>query len=113
MQGFDAIADHRPERAWGVCEPGKESTVSAGLSVSARPLWLLPSPRPLLEIADIPQYKGPLTLLTTPERIESGWWDGHDVVREYYIARNPEQSLLWIYRQSRESSGWYLHGFFS
>jgi protein ImuB len=113
VQGFDAIADHRPERAWLACEPGKESAVSAGLPVSARPLWLLPSPRPLAEIADIPQYEGPLTLLTMPERIESGWWDGHDVVREYYIARNPAQSLLWIYRQLRESSGWYLHGFFS
>jgi protein ImuB len=113
VQGFNAIADHRPERAWLACEPGKESVVSAGLPVSARPLWLLPSPRPLAEIADIPQYEGPLTLLTTPECIESGWWDGHDVVREYYIARNPAQSLLWIYRQSRESSGWYLHGFFS
>jgi protein ImuB len=113
VQGFNAVADHRPECAWGACEPGKESAVSAGLPVSARPLWLLPSPRPLAEIANIPQYEGPLTLLTTPERIESGWWDGHDVVREYYIARNAAHSLLWIYRQSRETSGWYLHGFFS
>lgn len=113
VQGCDTIADHRPERAWRACEPGKESTAWARLPASARPLWLLPSPHPLVEIGNIPQYQGPLTLLTTPERIESGWWDGHDVGREYYIARNPAQSLLWIYRQSREKSGWYLHGFFS
>jgi protein ImuB len=113
VQGFDTIADYRPERAWRACEPGKESTVSAGLPASARPLWLLPAPRPLLEIADIPHYEGPLTLLTLPERIEAGWWDGNDVVREYYVACNPARSLLWIYRQSHEKSGWYLHGFFS
>ena len=113
VQGFDTIADHRPERAWRTCEPGKESTASAGLPASARPLWLLPAPRALVEIADGPHYEGPLTLLTLPERIETGWWDGNDVVREYYVACNPARSLLWIYRQLREKSGWYLHGFFS
>jgi protein ImuB len=112
VQGFDSIADYRPERAWRACEPGKESTSPPGLPPSARPLWLLHSPRPLAAIAEIPQFEGPLTLLTTPERIESGWWDGHDVAREYYVARNPAQSLLWIYRESREKYCWYLHGFF-
>jgi protein ImuB len=111
VQGFDTIPDYRPERAWRACEPGKETT-QAGLPPSARPLWLLQSPRPLTEIAEIPQYEGPLTLLTLPERIESGWWDGHDVVREYYVARNPAHALLWVYREPR-GSGWYLHGFFS
>ena len=112
VQGYDIIADHRPERAWRICEPGSESSERSPFSPSARPLWLLHSPRPLTEVAEIPQYEGPLTLLTTPERIESGWWDGHDVVREYYVARNPAHSLLWIYREPRKKSGWYLHGFF-
>jgi protein ImuB len=48
--------------------------------------------------------------MTSAERIESGWWDGNDVGREYFVARNPVQSLLWIYR---DVQGWYLHGFFS
>lgn len=112
VQGFETLADYRPERAWRAGEPGKESIAPAGLPASARPLWLLPSPRPLVEIAEMPQYEGPLTLLTTPERIESGWWDGHDVVREYYVACNPVHSLLWIYREPRHNGGWYLHGFF-
>ena len=113
VQGFDTLADHRPERAWRPCEPGKEAAAQAGLPPWARPLWLLQPPRPLAEISEVPQYEGPLTLLTTPERIESGWWDGHDIVREYYVARNPAHALLWIYREPRGKRGWYLHGFFS
>ncbi len=78
----------------------------------SRPLWLLHTPRPLGEIAAIPQYEGPLALLAGPERIESGWWDGNDIGRDYFVARNPGESLLWIYRERRDNGGWYLHGFF-
>jgi protein ImuB len=113
VQGFDALPDHRPERAWRACEPGKGSGTRNAWPPSARPLWLLPSPRLLAEVAEVPQYEGPLTLLTTPERIESGWWDGHDVSREYFVACNPAQSLLWIYREPHRNRGWFLHGFFS
>ena len=112
VQGLDTVADHRPERAWRACAPGEESGAPSTWPPSARPLWLLHAPRPLMEIAEIPQHGGPLTLLTAPERIESGWWDGNDVKREYFVARNPAHSLLWIYRESREGGGWYLHGFF-
>ena len=113
VQGFDTLPDHRPARAWRACEPGRESGTGGAWAPSARPLWLLPSPRPLAEIGEVPQYEGPLTLLTTPERIESGWWDGHDIAREYFVAANPAQSLLWIYRDPRANGGWFLHGFFS
>ena len=112
VRGFDTLPDHRPERAWRHCEPGEESGATGGWAAGSRPLWLLASPHLLVEIGEVPQYEGPLTLLTTPERIESGWWDGHDVAREYFIACNPAQSLLWIYREPRRG-GWYLHGFFS
>jgi len=78
-----------------------------------RPLWLLAAPRLLDENAAVPCYDGPLTLLAGPERIESGWWDGADVARDYFVARNPGESLLWIYRERRGSGAWYLHGFFS
>lgn len=113
VQGLDAVADHRPERAWRACEPGSGIGPRVEWAPSARPLWLLRSPRPLPEIAEIPQYEGPLELLTLPERIESGWWDGADVARDYFVARNPAQSLFWIYRERRGSGAWYLHGFFA
>jgi protein ImuB len=110
VQGLDVVPDHRPERAWHASEPGNGNGAWIDWQPSTRPLWLLNTPRPLTQIQDVPQYEGPLTRLTSAERIESGWWDSADAQREYFVARNPTQSLLWIYQ---ENGGWYLHGFFS
>jgi protein ImuB len=54
--------------------------------------------------------EGDFTLLAGPERIEAGWWDGEDVVRDYFIARTRAASLAWIYRATE---GWFLHGLFA
>ena len=37
--------------------------------------------------------EGEFTLLAGPERIESGWWDGDDARRDYFVARLPNASL--------------------
>jgi protein ImuB len=113
VAGLATVPDHRPEYAWQVCEPGRDSGEALPRQPDSRPLWLLASPRPLREDAGVPCYQGPLTLLTGPERIESGWWDGNDVARDYFIARNPDEALLWVYRERSTGGGWYLHGFFS
>ncbi len=110
VQGLATVADYRPEYAWRAAEPGAGNQ-GAWLPLS-RPLWILHAPRPLGENGSIPQHDGPLTLLAGPERIESGWWDGNDVGRDYFVARSPAQSLLWIYRERRVGGSWYLHGFF-
>jgi protein ImuB len=47
-----------------------------------------------------------------PERIESGWWDGDDVQRDYYVVRMPSGPDLWVFRDLRDSQ-WYLHGLWS
>jgi protein ImuB len=111
--GLAAFPDHRPERAWRVRKPGSDVTPKDRQTFPPRPLWLLASPRPLKEIASIPHHDGPLSLLAGPERIETGWWDGDAVARDYFVARNPAQSLLWIYRERNAAGGWYLHGIFS
>jgi protein ImuB len=110
--GLTAFPDHRPEHAWRLCEPGNDAAPRALQTPASRPLWLLASPQPLRAVAAIPHYDGPLSLLVGPERIEAGWWDGRDVARDYFVARNPVQSLLWIYREHNATGGWYLHGFF-
>lgn len=111
VRGLAPVPDHRPERAWRATEPGAETgTPRPRLP---RPLWLLDSPRRLAEVAGVPQHEGTLTLLAGPERIESGWWDGDDIARDYFVARDPASSLLWIYRERAGSGGWYLHGFFA
>jgi protein ImuB len=113
VQGLGLAADHRPERAWRTSEPGRGAAAGDPARRVPRPLWLLAVPLRLDASANAPCYEGPLTLLAGPERIESGWWDGADVTRDYFVARTATQSLLWIYRERQDIGAWYLHGFFA
>jgi protein ImuB len=74
-------------------------------------VWLLAMPQPLAG-GEQPRYEGRLEIEDGPERIESGWWDGHDVRRDYYVARTPAGTRLWIFRERRAGGGWFLHGVF-
>jgi len=113
VQGFALRADHRPENAWrAVPDPLAETGGSDALmAVRSRPVWLLAAPKLLGMIAGEPAWRGALSLLHGPERIESGWWDGGDVRRDYYRASNPQGAVLWVYQDLRSQS-WYLHGVF-
>lgn len=113
------VDDHRPEKSTAmpivVSEHNKrwrETTVRE----TVRPTWLLPQPLALATRQHKPVYQGPLTLLSGPERIESGWWDDALATRDYFVAQNAQHQLLWIYRvrtlQESADSGWFLHGFF-
>jgi protein ImuB len=125
--GLTPHADYRPERAWRACQPGAGANVNENKNAGSalmpsrpltRPLWLLTTPRPLRETGETnaaphDHEGGPLSLLAGPERIEAGWWDGQHVARDYFVARNQAQSLLWIYRERSAAARWYVHGFFS
>jgi protein ImuB len=93
--------DHRPERAWRPCAAGDEAAVPGKVS---RPLWLLTQPRPCRD--------GRLVLQAGPERIESGWWDGMDVARDYYVAQDRKGARLWVYCE-HASGAWFVHGLFA
>ena len=82
-------------------------------ATSPRPLWLLRTPRTLHSQDGQPICQGRLRMLAGPERIESGWWDGHSARRDYYVARNGKGETFWIYREHRRSKDWYLHGIFA
>jgi protein ImuB len=60
----------------------------------------------------MPRHQSGLILKEGPERIESGWWDGNGVARDYYVAYQPRGVKLWIF-QERQSKRWYLHGMFA
>jgi protein ImuB len=110
VHGIAVRAEHRPERATALADPGAEQLHAY---FGERPFWLLGRPKRLQEIGGVPHHEGPLELLAGPERIESGWWDGTDEMRDYFIARARSESLLWIYRDRRGEGGWYLHGVFA
>lgn len=140
--GEDAVtrvateAEHRPERAWSSHAPGPgdergtdpapgRRTVAAAhhrrstsapppppLAAGPRPVWLLQTPQPLgAELA-----RRPWVLRDGPERIESGWWDGNDVRRDYFVAESPSGARVWLYRDGRGGFGdgeWFAHGLFA
>lgn len=115
VKGLDQRMDHRPERAWHACspEPGKR-TQAVIPAAGRRPLWLLEKPGMLQERHSAPWHKGrPLTLIAGPERIEYGWWDPQPAIRDYFIARDAKNALLWIYRERIAEGRWFLHGYFS
>jgi protein ImuB len=77
-----------------------------------RPLWLLPVPRLLDELDGLPRRRGALQLLGEAERIETGWWDGREVARDYYTAVDVRGARLWVFREREPPHGWFLHGVF-
>ena len=107
------LAEHRPERAWCYQRPDRTTRSQAQLPGTARPAWLLEQPLPLRSPRGRPEYeKAALVLESGPERIETGWWDGLDVTRDYYRARTASGQHIWIFRDRRGQRNWYLHGIF-
>jgi protein ImuB len=112
----EPVAEHRPERAWRYVDPVEAKRAGEAPAEPEdpprRPLWLLPQPLALTEREGLPWLTGPLALESEAERIESGWWDGQDVTRDYFIARHAAGALLWIYRELTGDRRWFLHGVF-
>ncbi|MDB6042117.1 MAG: hypothetical protein JWM63_668 [Gammaproteobacteria bacterium] len=127
VYGLQVLPGHRPENTWGATEPvevrrqrgasgqkraAHEVAVHAPWPAFRRPTWLLPAPK-LLSVRDgLPRRRGPLRLLGEPERIETGWWDGGDIARDYYTAVDIHGVRLWIFRERNPPHRWYLHGVF-
>jgi protein ImuB len=109
VRGISAVAEHRPEHAWQYSEPGSSREHS---NDRCRPLWLLPVAQPLRTRDGRPCFHGELELQPGRERIESGWWDGQDVARDYFVAVNPAGCRYWIYRELSGERRWYLQGVF-
>jgi protein ImuB len=119
VYGVVSVPEHRPEAAWRrVHELRLTSAMRAGeragemrVGEMPRPVWLLDEPVPLA--ANLQQLCREGSILEQgPERIESGWWDGRDVTRDYYIARQARGARWWVFQQ-RQTQCWYLHGMFA
>ena len=170
VYGVASIPEHRPEAAWRrvhelslatASRMGEKMIERGGGDGMPRPVWLLDAPLAISlperhqcggrEPKPTPEGRGPgmgprqsgLVLEQGPERIESGWWDGRGVARDYYIARQcgggtPEPTPVGAPEgheprmgarqirgarqphgaklwvfQERQSKRWYLHGVFA
>lgn len=102
VNGMALRADHRPECAW---QAQTEARVRLAPPKVPRPGWLLSQPSPLPEAGT--------RILAGPERIESGWWDGGDVRRDYYLIETRSGQRGWAYRSVGESGDLLLHGWFA
>lgn len=95
---------------------GQNETSAASFGPAARaerPFWMLPEPRALVMHGDRPVLGSALQLVRGPERIESGWWDGHFAVRDYFVAQDQQAVRYWIYRErDADPARWFLHGIF-
>ncbi|MFZ5832639.1 MAG: hypothetical protein ACOY3P_21335, partial [Planctomycetota bacterium] len=126
VAGVHLQADAQPELAWHydplVGQPrrrrGRGSLPQAD---DLRPLRLLVRPAPLAATAVLPE--GPpvqfrwennhhrIDHAWGPERIETGWWRGRMVGRDYYRVETTSGQRFWLFRRLRDGR-WFLHGVF-
>lgn len=117
-------ADYRPELAnqWVPVQKKQRAAATrqqmpADAASLPRPAWLLPKPIALLMRNHRPFYGSPLKMVSTPERIEAGWWNGPHT-RDYFIAEGEDHAHYWVYRERIVGSAedaeprWFLHGLF-
>ena len=92
--------DPRPERA-----QRKATHDEVPIEPHPRPTWLLPRP--------IPLRGGNPIILAGPERVETGWWDGGQVCRDYYVIETSLGQEAWAFCAPDEQTGWMIHGWFA
>lgn len=101
------------------------SAASAGQTpaprLAPRPLRLLPRPQPLALTSIAPE--GPplwfyfagkeqqIAHTWGPERIETGWWRGRPVGRDYFRVETTAGRRFWLFCRLRDGK-WFLHGTF-
>jgi protein ImuB len=117
VYGLDLVTDHRPERVWmrrtEKLLHGSTGSAQPASSAPDRPLWILPAPAQLTAVAAAAcrEALAGEQRADAPERIESGWWDGRDIRRDYYAVVIGDGQRLWVY-QDCGTRDWYLHGIF-
>jgi protein ImuB len=134
-----AVADAQPEHAWMPAPPvpaggapsrhrSRETQQRPGgmhgqvpAAPQRRPVWLLPRPRRLEVVSVVPD--GPpvrfrrqsqwlrVAQAQGAERIETAWWRGPCVRRDYWIVEVESGERYWIFRRLPDGA-WFIHGLF-
>jgi protein ImuB len=124
--GVRLMSDAAPQRAWrhdpliGACRPRRRRPKPPA-ELPPRPLRLLPRPAPLDAMSVVPDgpplrfhlYGREHQVARTwgPERIETGWWRGCVVGRDYYRIETTTGRRFWLFRRLRDGQ-WFVHGMF-
>jgi protein ImuB len=122
----DLVPDHRPERAYAYRPASSEKGVAPCHPClrdpfqGRRPTRLLPRPPPIQVVMHqdgaprLFSHRGkerPLRGATGPERIETGFWEGREVRRDYWVVFTLDHRRHWIFRDL-STEKWFLHGTF-
>ena len=102
VMGLKGRQDHRPEYSWAMRQLHESADCTA---MPHRPVWLFARPQRC--------HIGDYRLLSGPERIETGWWDGRDCRRDYFVVCDATGRLLWAFHEHKPEPGWYLQGLFA
>jgi protein ImuB len=121
------LDDHQPEWAFRyvpLSVAGSEPQADNMRPATAlpRPIRVLARPIPIRVIALLPDgpptwlfYHGREYLVADahgPERIETAWWRGPDVRRDYFRVTTRTGEQFWIFHDL-DAARWYLHGMFA
>jgi protein ImuB len=117
----ELMADAVPERSFRYATflgSRRRGSRAAPAAVSHRPLLLLhPPPRIEVEVHTSPtsfcwhSRWHEVSREWGPERIETAWWRGGTVRRDYYRVETTEGNRFWLFRD-RNTRAWHLHGSF-
>ncbi len=135
------VADPQPELACrfeSALGQDESAPIEEPRAFAHRPLRLLPRPSAIQmfpvvgHAASVPESDGTLAACPTtitpqrfhhagadhvvirchgPERIETGWWRGNDVQRDYYLVETTDGTRWWIFHRL-DDGRWFLHGCF-
>lgn len=118
------LAEAQPERAYryeSLVGKRRNTRRSPSRDLPPRPLQLLRRPVRLPAVAIVPD--GPPLHFTLPsgqqrvarswgpERIQTGWWRGQPIHRDYYRVETTTGTRYWLFRR-RTDGKWFLHGVF-
>lgn len=116
-----AVADSEDSRRRKPAAQGMEGRIAVKDRPPVRPLRLSVRPIPIAVVSVVPS--GPpismrvqgssvgIAYREGPERIETGWWRGPHVQRDYYRVITEKGVRLWVFRD-RLTGRWFLHGWF-
>ena len=129
--GIQAQAGALPEKAYrkkllsdSIRNKPRRTVTANSLKARHRPLWLH-EPEPLrIEFSTATCYATRMPSVFQfqncqhrivrhwgPERIETGWWKGPSVRRDYYRVETEAGYRFWLFRKL-DGGGWFLHGCF-